>query len=320
MGIKRFIRNYFLHDRVTQASLDNIQRQLDHLAEISTTNTTQYWIDKLRDKTFNSQKPGVCADKHCEHEVIVSLTTFGNRINNVHLAIESIMQGSILPNRIILWLAKDEFHDLALPRSILLQQKRGLEICFCDDLKSYKKLIPTLSQHPNAIIITIDDDVMYDYDVLERLLNKHHTAPTAICSCRMHRITLDSAGMPKSYLEWDGEINDEKKSRLNFPTGVGSILYPPGCFSEEVFNIDAFQRLCPQADDIWFYAMALLNETPIIKVMTDNPAGPYHPLPISPDSLCHSNTNPNDCKNDIQLKNVFEYYNLYEKLKTIIPQ
>lgn len=56
--------------------------------------------------------------------------------------------------------------------------------------------------------------------------------------------------------------------RDNFPydarkimaLGYGGVLYPPGAFDEEVFNEKVFMRLCPYADDIWFFAMALKKE------------------------------------------------------------
>ena len=46
--------------------------------------------------------------------IIVSLTTFGKRINNVHLTIESIFRQTIRPEKIILWLAESEFTEETL--------------------------------------------------------------------------------------------------------------------------------------------------------------------------------------------------------------
>ena len=73
-------------------------------------------INYLRDKTINSITQGVSTEKSCDNDVVVSLTTFGNRIHNVHLAIESIMQGTVKPNKIVLWLAEDEFKNKNLPK------------------------------------------------------------------------------------------------------------------------------------------------------------------------------------------------------------
>ncbi|MER4188015.1 hypothetical protein K8P82_08245 [Klebsiella pneumoniae] len=42
--------------------------------------------------------------KNILEDVVVSLTTHGERINNVHITIESILDGESVPSRIILWL------------------------------------------------------------------------------------------------------------------------------------------------------------------------------------------------------------------------
>ncbi len=48
---------------------------------------------------------------------------------------------------------------------------KGLTIDWCEDIKSYKKLIPTLKKYPDAIIVTADDDLIYDNKWLEQLYN-----------------------------------------------------------------------------------------------------------------------------------------------------
>lgn len=119
--------------------------EVQHLTNLML-NTNKIGIDKLF--SINNSK------------VIVSLTTYNKRIYDVYLAIESIMQQTVKPSKIILWLDENEFRPDNIPNSLILQQKRGLEIRFCANIKSYKKLIPTLKNYSNDIIITIDDDVI----------------------------------------------------------------------------------------------------------------------------------------------------------------
>ena len=47
-------------------------------------------------------------------------------------------------------------------------------------------------------------------------------------------------------------------------TGAGA-LYPPHCLSSEVTDAQLFQRICPTADDLWFYAMARRAGTLVMK-------------------------------------------------------
>ena len=122
----------------------------------------QYIIrhDQLIEKTLNSKENGVSSDRLCEYEVILSLTTYGKRLYEVAATIESIMQGSMKPNRIVLWL-ENELQDTELPIALKNQQGRGLEVIFCKNVRSYKKLVPALCRFPDSAIITIDDDVIY---------------------------------------------------------------------------------------------------------------------------------------------------------------
>ena len=106
---------------------------------------------------LHSKESGIPPEALCDVEVIVSHPQFGNRLLKVSPAIESIMQGSMKPNRIMLWL-EEEMKGVTFPIAIRRQQERGLEVFFCKDFRSYKKLIPTLCKYPNAGIITIDDD------------------------------------------------------------------------------------------------------------------------------------------------------------------
>lgn len=310
----RFLRNCLRHDHNTRTQLNELNNQLCQVKNDIEILKTQSLINRLHEKTLYCRESGISTEQYCEHEIIVSLTTFSTRIDKVYLPIESIMQGTVKPNHIILWLSEKEFTNEQLPRTLKFQQKRGLEIRFCKDYLSYNKLIHSLTQYPDAAIITIDDDVLYEYDIVERLLNTHKQSPRSICACRMHRVVLNKEHTPVNYMDWDLCISDSRTTPLNFPTGVGGVLYPPHCFNNEVLNNETFMNLCPKADDMWFYAMALLNNTPNLWVATNRPEGYYHVLEQYSNSLSFSNTNDKEKGNDVQLKRVFEKYNLYKKL------
>ena len=213
------------------------------------------------------------SDTHlCESEVIVSLTTHGKRLYDVSLTVESIMQGTMKPNRIILWLEED-LENFSLPIAIQKQQKRGLEVKYYKNIRSYKKLIPTLCNYPSSIIVTIDDDLLFEYDMLEKLVGEHLQYPSYIITNRMHRITLNGRGRPKNYKQWQLCIDSTDVSPLNFFTGGGGTLYPPQCLDPEVLNEDVFMDICKFADDVWFNAMALKASTKVKKCYTRNLSG-----------------------------------------------
>ena len=150
---------------------------------------------------------GVTENKYCNHDIIVSLTTHGKRIYDVAFTIESIMQQSKKANRIILWL-DNSFQNHSLPESLVNQQKRGLEITFCEDLGPYTKLIPSLHRYPNDAIITIDDDAIYDYDLLERLIVSYLQDPSCIYCSRCHKMLFSNSNTLLPYVKWEWNCMD----------------------------------------------------------------------------------------------------------------
>lgn len=263
----------------------------------------------LRDSAIHCTVQGISDEKYCDHELIVSLTTHGRRIYDVCLAVESIMQGSMLPNRIILWLG-EEFQDIVLPRTLQNQMKRGLEIRYCKDLGPYTKLIPALTQYPDAIIVTIDDDVIYSQEMLEGLYVSYLSNPNAIHANRIHDMTFNKDGSLKSYLDWRQEVSEAQHP---FFTGCSGVLYPPSVLPTETINDQAFLQICRYADDVWFNAMAILNDVKIVKVNTCASAG-VDVMTVRELGLCKENTNHTSCRNDVQIKSVFSKYAIYEKL------
>lgn len=313
MGIFRYITNQFRHDRNTKRLLNDVNFKVDMLLNSVRTDTIRRRSEWLREKTISSSESGISDEQYCAENIIVSLTTFGSRINEVYLAIESIMQGTVKPNKIILWLSKEEFEDTQLPSLLQKQKSRGLTVEYCDDIKSYKKIVPTMLAYPDSCVITIDDDLMYEYDLVENLIHAHNKFPDKICSCRMHTVVADKRGHPTSYLKWEKESSPINVSNKNFLTSGGGTLFPPHCFEDSFFNDKLFMALCPYADDIWINAHALLSNRQVVKSYTHSSHGVDY-LPISleqTDSLSSENTDSMNCRNDVQLKNVFDYFDLY---------
>lgn len=194
-------------------------------------------------------------------KLIVSLTSYGSRINTVFFTIESLLQQTHKPDLLLLWLAKGEFDECCIPDSLRAQQKRGLSIQYCDDIKSYKKLIPTLIAFPEAVIITVDDDVIYPRNLVEILYNEHIDHPQDIIFTRGRVIPKAINNGIIEYKFWDNNCDMQRESRNYCPIGVGGVLYPPHSLDEEVLNREVFMEIAPTADDLWFKTMSAKKRT-----------------------------------------------------------
>jgi hypothetical protein len=194
-------------------------------------------------------------------QFIVTLTSYGCRIaSTAPKAIWSLFNQSLLPDRIILWLAHADAGNI--PPQLQKFQEHGLEIRFCDDLKSYTKLIPALQAFPEDILITADDDCYYPRDWFVRLRTAWQSDPAKIWCHRAHVITFDKQGGILPYEKWEGRAGGpDTPQGLIFPTGVGGVLYPPHSLHPIVSDAKEFMTLSPKADDVWFWAMAKLKGT-----------------------------------------------------------
>ena len=63
-----------------------------------------------------------------ESSIIVSLTSFPERINTVWLTIVTLLSQTLKPKKVLLWLAKSQFEGIELPDNLKRLEKYGLEI------------------------------------------------------------------------------------------------------------------------------------------------------------------------------------------------
>ncbi|MBD5261925.1 MAG: hypothetical protein HDS38_07345 [Bacteroides sp.] len=247
----------------------------------------------------------------CEIPVVVSLTSYGRRVSSVvYYALVSILNQTVKPQRIILWL-DDTWSKKTLPKKLLSLERFGVEYKFCRDLKSYKKLLPTLNEISEYPIVTVDDDVMYEPNFLKSLYDSYLAEPDKIHCTHAVSPILKSENQFESYIKWPEYIKNDSHTDYIFPIGEGGVLYPPKSLYKDVTDFDLALSLCPNADDIWFWIMALKNGTKhkvvdLKKVFYSFDA--LYQFLHKGSALTHSNAKKN--KNDEQLKQVVSYYKM----------
>lgn len=198
--------------------------------------------------------------------VIISLTSFPERINTVNQTIESLLNQEVKANKIILWLAPEQFpnKEADLPKQLLNLKEKGLIIDWYHDIRSYKKLIPTLKKYPDSIIITADDDIIYNKTCVKTLINTYYSNIYNIIANRITRLYYKEKNLEilprKLYTKNNNYLPILKQaSCFNMQTGCAAVLYPPHCFYKDILNEDLIQKLAPTNDDQWFWAMGILN-------------------------------------------------------------
>lgn len=241
--------------------------------------------------------------------VIVSLTTIPSRIKTLHITIRSLLNQEVLPEKIVLWL--NDSYKSKIPSHLEKLLGSTFEIRFSPFTFSHRKLIHSLEDFPNKIIITCDDDLIYHPSSLKLLYEEHKENPNVVIGNRCRKITYDSNNNLLPYLQWSFVKKNNPEEKLIMPVGAFLVLYPPNILDKRFNNIKLINQLAPKADDLWFKVMALLNNS--ISIQAQNP--PPLPIPIIATQK-HSlkKTNARLDYNRIQWKQITDYFGLKFKI------
>lgn len=150
----------------------------------------------------------------------------------------------------------------ALPKKLLAQRSRGLEIVLCpDEIRSHTKYFYAMQQYPNDIVITVDDDLFYRSDLVETHLRNAKQNPGCVIANWVKEIIPNKY----KYTEWPDKNGKEQCRNRNYLIlGVSSVLYPPHALHPDAFNVENIKKLSLTADDIWLTAMLLKQGTEIV--------------------------------------------------------
>ena len=237
--------------------------------------------------------------------VIVSLTSIPSRLHIVHIVIRSVLNQNTSPHKIILWLHNSLKQNI--PKKLTKLEGDIFEIRFSDLTCSHRKLIHALESFPLKIIVTCDDDMIYDPNWLRLLYNEHKKHPNAIIANQTRYIRYGESGELLPYKKWVYEKKMPFNENAVLPIGVAGTLYPVGSLSDKTTDQNLFLKYTPKADDLWFKAMSLLKNT--VSIKAENV--PRNPTPIigsQSESLKKSNIDNN--KNHTQWLAVSKYFNL----------
>ena len=209
--------------------------------------------------------------------LIVSLTSFPKRIGVVHKALETIYAQTKKPDEIVLWLAEEQFpgKEQDLPESLMsLVRENRLTVRWCDDLKGHKKLLYSLQEYPEDVVVTIDDDLLYAKDMLDALYRSYLLYPNAVSTLRAHLMLLSDDNKILPYKKWMLEVDacvHQPSMQLMSSGGAGD-LFPPLGYCKEFFDRDVILKTCLWADNLWSKAMELVSDIPVVL------AKPYEPI------------------------------------------
>lgn len=234
-------------------------------------------------------------------DVVVSLTSYGDRIQSVAVAIESIGRGTVKPRRLVLWLDSPALFE-ARPESLRRLERRGLEIKLTSNYGPHTKYYPfvqSLAGH-ELPLVTADDDIIYPRNWLALLMDASRQHPDAISG---HWVSImgTSAGAVAEYGTW-ARAKDTVARPANFAPGVSGVIYPPAMLEELKRRGDGFLTACPGADDIWLHWVALRAGIPVRQV---RPTARHFPIIPGSQGQALMTTNVGENRNDHWIRGLY---------------
>lgn len=191
-----------------------------------------------------------------QEKITVSMTSYGTRLNLVHIALKSIMEQTMKADTIVLYLAEDDSQNKIQQEDELI--KAGLRIeRNVKDLKSHKKYFYAMQEYSESLIVTVDDDTIYDENLLEDLYKEHLIYPKSVICRRGHRMTKRN-GEIAPYDLWEGCVRSEIPEKGICATGVGGILYPCGKYREAFLDEKGIREASLYGDDLWLKTVELI--------------------------------------------------------------
>jgi hypothetical protein len=232
---------------------------------------------------------------------VVSMTTYGERLKSVHLALEGIAAGSVLPSRMVLWVDVPQALNNPTP-GLKRLVGRGLEIRLSDNYGPHTKYYPYVQSAGELEIplVTGDDDLLYSKWWLAGLVDANREFPDAVNCYRAHSIKIAN-GAIAPYQQWN-RCFSTKPSFAHFATGVSGCIYPPQLLRRLKQTGTEFMSLCPKADDVWLHVQALRTRTKIRQVRNRPLRFPFVPG-TQESGLYHENVLLS--RNDAQIKNTY---------------
>lgn len=201
--------------------------------------------------------------------LIVSLASYPPRIKTVSQCVRGLLNQSVLPDRILLWLYEGEFPNGRddLPMDLLELENGILEVCWApENLKPHNKYYWTFAANPDAIVVTVDDDLLYAPTMIEELLNWHNEFPEAVIANRTHMILLECDGTMAPYGDWlleQDAVVGKPSHALLATNGAGS-LFPAGVIPPALLDSEQIKKTSLHADDLWLKLLELEANIPVV--------------------------------------------------------
>lgn len=189
--------------------------------------------------------------KKPEEDVIVSLTSYGERIQHIIPTLLTLEEQTVKPTKVVLYIAYEDEELVGDPIKSLC------EVRLCEDTLSHKKF-NGFHDFPNAYVATADDDLLYNPKWLETLLRASQIAPNVVVAHNTFIMNGWSFGRPAT--RRDNSASLKGRTFMYVMSGAG-VLRPP---KMDLSLLKYAYNFSPNCDEKPLSALLRLKHIPVL--------------------------------------------------------
>ena len=203
------------------------------------------------------------------NQVVISLTSIKDRYNKLllHRTLDRLINLNYDNYVIVLNISKEpKFLDKGFTDTdikCLHELYPKIIINIVENYGPLRKIIPTLKQFTNNIIICLDDDCIYDKNIISTFV-KIYNSRKCIVAGRCRRNCMDANDVNNTITSYSFAKNGEFKLEL-LPEGVGGILYHSSMFDSKFINFkfNKLEKEFLKNDDLLLRAYTYIKKIPV---------------------------------------------------------
>ena len=184
-----------------------------------------------------------------QERVVITLTTIPARASGIAPVLQSLRDQSEPADRIVLALPRlSRRTGLPYPSPETLRLPPEIDIIPCTDEGPSTKFLPALAAEPDAVIIVVDDDVIYPVDFIKTLLAAHRGDRSRALGLRGVNINPDIR-FPHLPHVFCGALREAHDVDILF--GTWGYLLPPHALDAAVKDFSSAPEALRWVDDVW---------------------------------------------------------------------
>lgn len=195
--------------------------------------------------------------------IVVSMALIKKRIDNIEEIIESLLNQSLQPDKILIYVSKEAFHldDGIQPKELPKIDDKRIEFCFVKNIGSLRKLFFTYKKYknkPETKIILLDDDKKLGKNTLEKLIEYEQKHPNVAIGLRGFR--SKGNGLNREIIRGWGI---ETRKKVDIVSSGWCQLIKPRFIDEETFlKWEKYKDIVQYSDEVFIaYSLAVKSKT-----------------------------------------------------------